>query len=454
MSVKEMLEFVQAKAIECNWYDIQDPRPSSKALEYHLKRAVDYATKRKGFTSSAPSVPINTVTFSPANGSQLATYTIHPAPLPPAPEQFRSPPGSQQAQQVSRTMAESNVTSTSSPMNALNSMITNQPRMHNPAVTLPSNSDEAMMRNRQAAERQAVERQFNTFHGAPVAQGNVPSSSAMQVVMHQQRPILQVQPLPTSTSWQMTRPPVTFVQQNRFHHMPYPPGAAPPQPQPPHGFRVSNFPGVDQQQLVMNANDLPGRTSVVRPGMPQQPQLIRQHSIPPMAGQQPMAHHSGQLPPPPAHHSQLAPVVQTMFLQTQRQHAQPQQKQQPRAVEQAPQPPQQQQQQQQQQPIVVSVYRCLKCNREADQKCSGCQNTYYCSRECQVIVKHFNILKKKNYFHFFFTWTGVALGRACQKLCKSVRVVDLEKINGRNVRTSRRSKILICPPPPSPKIII
>ena len=80
MSVKEMLEFVQAKAIECNWYDIQDPRPSSKALEYHLKRAVDYATKRKGFTSSAPSVPINTVMFSPANGSQMASSTASACP--------------------------------------------------------------------------------------------------------------------------------------------------------------------------------------------------------------------------------------------------------------------------------------------------------------------------------------------------------------------------------------
>ena len=82
MSVKEMLEFVQTKAIEFNWYDIQDPRPSSKTLEFHLKRAVDYAIKwkDKDFTSSGPSVPINTVMFSPANGSQMASSTASACP--------------------------------------------------------------------------------------------------------------------------------------------------------------------------------------------------------------------------------------------------------------------------------------------------------------------------------------------------------------------------------------
>lgn len=30
------------------------------------------------------------------------------------------------------------------------------------------------------------------------------------------------------------------------------------------------------------------------------------------------------------------------------------------------------------------LYTCLKCGKEAHQKCSGCQTTFYCSRSCQV----------------------------------------------------------------------
>jgi hypothetical protein len=29
----------------------------------------------------------------------------------------------------------------------------------------------------------------------------------------------------------------------------------------------------------------------------------------------------------------------------------------------------------------------LKCGQEAQQKCSGCQTTFYCSRDCQVLSK-------------------------------------------------------------------
>jgi hypothetical protein len=39
------------------------------------------------------------------------------------------------------------------------------------------------------------------------------------------------------------------------------------------------------------------------------------------------------------------------------------------------------------QPQQHPLYTCLKCGQEAQQKCSGCQTTFYCSRDCQVLSK-------------------------------------------------------------------
>ena len=43
-------------------------------------------------------------------------------------------------------------------------------------------------------------------------------------------------------------------------------------------------------------------------------------------------------------------------------------------------------QQQQSSQFQQATYKCLKCGSDAEQTCSGCQTTYYCSRECQVLV--------------------------------------------------------------------
>lgn len=200
--------------------------------------------------------------------------------------------------------------------------------------------------------------------------------------------------------------PIALHPQQQHYRSQPPPPSLPPPPPPPPPSQQQYYQSMDQhaQQLLGPGN---GGASMTPP---EGRRHLRSSSSSSSEGLHPPGHpHAPQ--PRMRHHSSSAQVSQhspasaahvlSNMSAQQQQQLQQQQMQQQRlqhynsgsqqsatSVRRISQEQAQSQAQpaQQQQPTNVPVYTCLKCGKEAHQKCSGCQTTFYCSRSCQVRV--------------------------------------------------------------------
>lgn len=452
VAVPLLLDSIVQQAQNANWYGATalDPIYMRQTLESNLRYAIEIGIKFK----EKAAVPPSRVEFSPSSGnSSMPTFTIHP----PNPEAFRSPTlANHQLHAAARNSAErlmerpqtNTVTqSESSPIGALNSMLTNQVRhqqsstsgggsaQHSPN-TLVTEGHPGMARqggwngnpinninNGMVAFQQSVVQapqnnaglvlnpQYSARHRMPAVQQTAPTphstwpqhtahqayvqNHAMQQSNRMQVPAYQVGHY--RQQQQATHQQVTLQQQATLQHQ-YMHSNAQHLPQSlQHHHRMAGSIAVDNssRQSILGSQ-LQGQSPV-------QQQRMRQLSASQQqSGQQSGSHHSSgpqqqqQVPHSQAHlHShQLMQQQRHMPMssppinaQSQRHFPSQQQEvsRQPtirrpsqEQVQQAPQP--------QPQPQHV-VYACAKCGLEAHQKCSGCQTTFYCSRECQVILK-------------------------------------------------------------------
>ena len=462
VSVASVLDAIVFQAQNSNWYGMPPVEPSfmRQLLESNLRIAIDHGTKQK------KNVVPSRVEFCPSSGAQsLPTFTIHPPAT--ANETYRSSAVSNPSPSPARIAVERTTperpqpvvvsTPDSSPMVALNSMISSHARQvqNQPLVASLSGepvsgtngylvSDAQMGMARQGGwNASAMTNGMGPYHPQPLQQAvqNTAVVAPMQYTATRHRMPNVPQNVQPMNPWHPQVPATTGAQQYMASNMmqsssrmqPYP-GINQfyrPQPQQHAHFIPPNYPQGDpalqQQQLqqqqqqqiqhhqhqmagfvaenssrqmsrvsVQMQSPSPSQRSKQHVGTPQLPATL-QHPQPthaaaqqqsPQQPIQPVAHpnlHISQQQQQQRHMPQPSPPIANV---QQRHFASPQLEGTRQASARRHSQEQPQQQVQVQAPVQGQTppYICSKCGEEAHQKCSGCQNAFYCSRDCQVFL--------------------------------------------------------------------
>ncbi|EFX86243.1 hypothetical protein DAPPUDRAFT_222245 [Daphnia pulex] len=441
------------QAQKANWYGMAavDSTYMKQMLENNLRSAIDIGTKYKDQSAILPS----RVEFSPSSGkSSMPTFTIHLA----TPEAFRSPTLANQMQtsnqnSVERSSADRTPVNTvtqgdHSPIGALNTMITNQNRQVNQQTPGPTQHSP----NTVAVEgHPGMPRQGwtgNSVNNGMVAyQSNVVQNTAVVVPIinaqytgrHRMPAVQQTVPPPHSTWPQQTAQQTAhqaYVQNLQSNRMQVPVNyQAGPYRQQQQATLQHQYmhPNGSQQSLGSSqqlhnrlagpiAGDSPSRqqnmsilgSHLQQAQAPVQQQRIRQQSSSQQLTNQPtVSHHLSGMQQQQVPHSQAHSLqnAQHQIMQQQRHmpmssppiNAQAQRNFPGQQSDIARQPAIRRLSRDVPQPQQHPLYTCLKCGQEAQQKCSGCQTTFYCSRDCQVAHwdEHGKTCSKQNFFDAF-----------------------------------------------------
>ena len=434
-----LFDSIIQQAQKANWYGMAavDSTYMKQMLENNLRSAIDIGTKYKDQSAILPS----RVEFSPSSGkSSMPTFTIHLA----TPEAFRSPTLANQMQtsaqnSVERSSADRTQVNTvtqgdHSPIGALSTMITNQVRhvnqqtpgstQHSPN-TVTAEGHPGMPRQGwtgNSVNNGMVAYQSTVVQNTAVV---VPIMNAQYTGRHRMPAVQQTVPPPHSTWPQQTAQQtpqqtthqayVQTLQSNRMQTpINYQAGPFRQQQQATLQHQYMHPNGSQQslgssQQLHHRlagpvAGDSPSRqqnmsilgTHLQQAQAPVQQQRIRQQSASQQLANQPtVSHHLSGMQQQQAPHSQSHSLQSTQHQIMQQQRHMPMSSPPINAQSQRHFPGQQSDNARQPairrlsrdvpQPQQHPLYTCLKCGQEAQQKCSGCQTTFYCSRDCQVL---------------------------------------------------------------------
>ena len=412
--IPALLDWIIYQAQKSNWYGkpALEPHFMRQTLESSLNHAVEIGSKSKDKLSMPPS----RVEFSPSSGNaSLPTFTIHLA----TPESFRPSPV-QRSLSGSQNAAESpqaHSASPSGPIGALNSMLANQtPNQHQAS---PSTSGNSAHSNAIAhggwngASANAVLSPFqpNPQNGAGAAA--VPMANAQHIGRHRLPQVQQSGPNPHS-GWPHAANQQVYIQNHmaqpgRMPMNPYQQNGHFPQQQQhqqhqqhqsnayQHQYPHPNYPQqvpppYHHQQRVngpMVNSDHPSRQTMAGQAQPAAQQQRTRHTSSSQQGpsqQAASAHYSAQ--PQQVHqqahslHAGHQVIQRHMAMPSPPINAQPHQRQ----FASHPSSEISRQSPIRRPSVETTSYTCLKCGQEAHQKCSGCQTTFYCSKECQVKI--------------------------------------------------------------------
>lgn len=430
----QLFDLIIQQAQKASWYGntAVDSTYMKQMLENNLRSAIDIGTKFKDQSAILPS----RVEFSPSSGkSSMPTFTIHLA----TPEAFRSPTLANHMQSgaqnsIERSPAERTQVNTAaqgdhSPIGALSTMITNQVRQVNQQV---SGSAQHSPNTVMAEGHPGMPRQGwtgNSVNNGMVAyQQQVVQNTAVVVPMmnaqytgrHRMPAVQQTVPPPHSTWPQQTahQAYVQTLQSNRVQ-VPVNYQAGPYRQQQQATLQHQYMHPNGSQQSLGSAQQLhqrltgpitgdgPSRqqnTSILGSHLQQAQTPVQQQRVRQQATSQQLpnqqtvgSHHLSGIQQQQVPHSQAHSLQSTQHQIMQQQRHMPMSSPPINAQSQrhfsgqqsdiARQPAARRLSRDVPQPQQHPLYTCLKCGQEAQQKCSGCQTTFYCSRDCQVLSK-------------------------------------------------------------------
>lgn len=423
-----LFDLIILQAQKANWYGkpAVDSTYMKQMLENNLRCAIEIGTKFKEQACILPS----RVEFSPSSGKlSMPTFTIHLA----TPEGFRSQTSANQIQipaqnsterTVERSQASRVMQGDHSPIGALSTMMTNHVR-HHPSSSFAHNSPNGLMtEGHSSMTRQGwtgnSENSGLAAYASTAVQTtavSVPTMNAHYTGRHRMPAVQQTVPPPNSTWSQQQSAHQAYVQTLQSTRMQVPANyqAGPYRQQQAtlqHQYtshsslqQLGQSQQLQQRLLGSIAGDTLSRQNMTLMGshpqaqIPVQQQRMRQQST----SQQTAAQQSGshniagiqQVAPPPSH--SLPNGHQAMQKQRQIPMSSPPAQSQRLfggTVSEVPRPPVSRRPSREVQRSPHPVYTCLKCGKEAQQKCSGCQVTFYCSRDCQVFQSNHNIQLK------------------------------------------------------------
>lgn len=417
-----LFDWIVLQAQKANWYGMPavDSTYMKQMLENNLRCAIEIGIKFKDQACILPS----RVEFSPSSGkSSMPTFTIHLA----TPEAFRSPTlashlqisaqSSTEHSPVERSQATRVMQDGHSPIGALSTMLTNHVRqVHHQTPTFAHNSPNALMTEGHSTMPRQGWTSNSESNGLAYPSTVVQNTSVVTPLMnaqytgrHRMPAVQQTVPPPQSAWPQQQAAHQAYVQTLQSNRMQVPvsyQAGSYRQQQATLQHQYTSHNGLQQmsqsQQLQhcligTGAGDNLSRQNMSLLGshlqgqIPVQQQRVRQHSASQqLPNQQPGSNHIAGIQQQQVSQSQSHSLSGGhQMIQKQRQipmssppvNAQTQRHFAGQSSEVSRQPisrrPSREVPQHQ-------VYTCLKCGQEAQQKCSGCQTTFYCSRDCQV----------------------------------------------------------------------
>ncbi|XP_057376457.1 uncharacterized protein LOC130697565 [Daphnia carinata] len=416
-----LLDLIVLQAQKASWYGMPavDSTYMKQMLENNLRCAIEVGMKFKDQACILPS----RVEFSPSSGkSSMPTFTIHLA----TPEAFRSPTLASHMQisaqssehspversQVTRVLQDGH-----SPIGALSTMLTNHVRqVHHQTPPFAHNSPNALMtEGHPTMPRQgwAGNSESNGLaYPSTVVQNTAvvtPIMNAQYTGRHRMPAVQQTVPPPQSSWPQQQAAHQAYVQTLQSTRMQVPvsyQAGSYRQQQATLQHQYTNHNGLQQmsqsQQLQhclmgsgsgdnLSRQNMPLLGSHLQGHIPVQQQRVRQQpASQQLSNQQPGPNHIAGIQQQQVSQSQshsLPGGHQLMQKQRQIPMSSPPvnaQAQRHFAAQSSEVPRQSVSRRPSREVPQHQVYTCLKCGQEAQQKCSGCQTTFYCSRDCQV----------------------------------------------------------------------
>ncbi|KAI9561792.1 hypothetical protein GHT06_012753 [Daphnia sinensis] len=420
ITTTSLFDLIVLQAQKANWYGLSavDSTYMKQMLENNLRCAIEIGIKFKDQACILPS----RVEFSPSSGkSSMPTFTIHLA----TPEAFRSPTlanhmqisaqSSTEHSPVERSQATRAMQDGHSPIGALNTMLTNHVRqVHHPTNAFSHNSPNGLMTEGHPTMPRQGWNSNSESNGLAYPSTVVQNTAVVNPIMNAQytgrhrMPAVQQTVPPSQSAWpQQQAAHQAYVQTLQSNRMQVPvsyQAGSYRQQQATLQHQYTSHNGLQQmsqsQQLQhcligpgtgdnLSRQNMSLLGSHLQGQIPVQQQRVRQHSASQqLPNQQPGSNHIAGI--------QQQQVSQShslsgghQIMQKQRQipmssppvNAQPQRHFAGQSSEASRQPANRRPSREVPQ---HQVYTCLKCGQEAQQKCSGCQTTFYCSRDCQV----------------------------------------------------------------------